>query len=118
MIPSLPEYEEYIYSLPERYPFIQVSTLVVKRTSATSAQVIGTIFHFFFSVLSVLFCGECFLVDLSPIEEPDDPFGLLRQTLLVGDHHHRGLLLPVQLQEDVHDLTPHLAVEIPCRLIR
>jgi hypothetical protein len=44
MIPSLPAYEAYIYSLPERHPTIQTSTLVVKRTSATSAQVTGIIY--------------------------------------------------------------------------
>jgi len=43
MIPSLPAYEEYIYSLPEKYPSIKMSNLVVKRTSAHSAQIIGNL---------------------------------------------------------------------------
>lgn len=44
MIPSLIEYEHYVYSLPEKHASIQTSTLVVKRTSANSAQTVGTIY--------------------------------------------------------------------------
>ena len=44
MIPILSEYEEFIYSLPESFTSITISTLVVKRTSAHSAQIIGTIY--------------------------------------------------------------------------
>jgi len=44
MMPSLPEYESFIYSLPLQFPSIKISTLIVKRTSATSAQVIGEIY--------------------------------------------------------------------------
>jgi len=44
MIPSLLEYERFVYSLPEQYPSITTSTLVVKRTSATSAQISGSVF--------------------------------------------------------------------------
>ena len=44
MIPSLPEYEEYVYSLPERHPSIKTSTLIVKRTSSHSAQVNGMVY--------------------------------------------------------------------------
>jgi hypothetical protein len=44
MLPGLAEYEEYIYSLPERHPSIKSSTLIVKRTSANSAQIIGAIY--------------------------------------------------------------------------
>lgn len=44
MIASLPEYEQYVYSLPEKHPSIKTSTLVVKRTSANSAQIIGSVF--------------------------------------------------------------------------
>jgi len=45
MIPSLKEYEDFIYSLPQRYHEIQYSTLVFKTTSPSSAQVIGWL-HF------------------------------------------------------------------------
>ncbi len=44
MMPSLPEYEEFIYTLQEHYSSIKASTLVVKRTSINSAQVKGTLF--------------------------------------------------------------------------
>jgi hypothetical protein len=44
MMPSLPEYERLVYSLPAQYPSIQTSTLVVKRTSASSAQISGTVY--------------------------------------------------------------------------
>lgn len=44
MIPGLPEYERFIYSLSSEYPAIKTSTLVVKRTSSHSAQVIGTLY--------------------------------------------------------------------------
>jgi len=41
MIFSLIEYEKFIYSLPQRYHEIQYATLVFKRTSSSSAQVVG-----------------------------------------------------------------------------
>jgi len=44
MMTSLPEYESFIYSLPLQFPSIKISALVVKRTSATSAQVLGDIY--------------------------------------------------------------------------
>jgi len=44
MIPPLPEYEIFIYSLQQQFKEIQFSTLAFKRTSATSAQVIGWIY--------------------------------------------------------------------------
>jgi len=44
MIPDLYEYEKYIYSLPSKHPAIKASTLIVKRTSAHSAQIIGTLY--------------------------------------------------------------------------
>ena len=40
---SLPEYEEFIYTLAQRYPSIQVSTLVVVRRGALQATVAGTL---------------------------------------------------------------------------
>ena len=43
MIPSLAEYENLVYSLQENYNSIQFSTLVVKRTSPHTAQVIGKV---------------------------------------------------------------------------
>lgn len=39
--PSLPEYEEFIYTLPQAYPSIQVSTLVVVRRGALQSTVTG-----------------------------------------------------------------------------
>ena len=36
--------EEYIYSLPDKYPSIKISELVVKRMSAYSPQIIGTLY--------------------------------------------------------------------------
>jgi hypothetical protein len=44
MIPDLPEYEKYVYSLPETHPSIISSHLIVKRTSAHSAQTVGIIY--------------------------------------------------------------------------
>jgi len=44
MMPSLPEYEEFIYSLQEHFQSIITSTLVVKRRSINSAQIKGTLF--------------------------------------------------------------------------
>jgi hypothetical protein len=38
---SLPEYEEFIYTLPQHYPAIAVSTLVVVRRGASQATVAG-----------------------------------------------------------------------------
>jgi hypothetical protein len=43
---SLHEYEEYLYTLPQRYPVVAASTLVVARRGAAMATVNGTvIFH-------------------------------------------------------------------------
>jgi len=44
MIPSLEEYEIFIYTLQQDYQNIKASTLVFKRTSSHSAQVIGWIY--------------------------------------------------------------------------
>jgi hypothetical protein len=41
MLPSLVEYENLVYSLPTQYKSIKLSTLVVKRTSSYTAQVVG-----------------------------------------------------------------------------
>ena len=43
MLPSLPEYELQVYSLPDRYPKIQQSTLVVVRRGPTFAELTGTV---------------------------------------------------------------------------
>ena len=40
---SLSEYEEFIYTLPQRYPSIQVSMLVVVRRGAVQGTVSGTL---------------------------------------------------------------------------
>ena len=44
MIPSLEEYEIFIYTLQHDYQNIKASTLLFKRTSSHSAQVIGWIY--------------------------------------------------------------------------
>lgn len=44
MIPSLEEYEIFIYSLQQNYKEIKASTLVFKRTSSYSAQVVGWLY--------------------------------------------------------------------------
>ncbi|MCI0695776.1 DUF6516 family protein [candidate division KSB1 bacterium] len=41
---TLPEYENFVYSLRAQFESIRASTLIVKRRSPTSAQVIGTIY--------------------------------------------------------------------------
>ncbi|MBC8185087.1 hypothetical protein H8E88_28675 [candidate division KSB1 bacterium] len=41
---SLIEYENFIYSLQRQYPEISASTLIFKRTSASSGQTIGCIY--------------------------------------------------------------------------
>jgi hypothetical protein len=43
MMPTLVEYENFVYSLQENYKSIKFSTLVVKRTSPHTAQIIGKI---------------------------------------------------------------------------
>ena len=40
---SLPEYEQFIYTLPQRYPIIQRSTLIVIRRGTTVAVLIGEV---------------------------------------------------------------------------
>jgi hypothetical protein len=44
MISSLLEYENFIYSLQTQFQSIKVSTLIVKRQSNNSAQVIGELY--------------------------------------------------------------------------
>ena len=44
MMPSLQEYENFIYSLQAQFECIKVSTLIVKRASDCSAQVIGELY--------------------------------------------------------------------------
>ena len=43
--------------------------------------------------------------------------GLLAEALVVGDHDHRGLVVPVETPEDLHDLVPHLGVEVARGLV-
>ena len=43
MLPPLSEYELLVYGLPDRYPCIRHSTLVVIRHGPTFAEVVGTI---------------------------------------------------------------------------
>lgn len=43
MLPSLEEYEHFIYSLPDCYPAIRTSTLVMIRESVTIARVEGQV---------------------------------------------------------------------------
>jgi hypothetical protein len=43
MLPSLPEYELQVYSLPDRYSKIQHSTLVVVRRGPAFAELSGTV---------------------------------------------------------------------------
>jgi len=43
MMPSLVEYESFVYSLRGHYASIKISTLVVRRTSTHTAQVTGKI---------------------------------------------------------------------------
>lgn len=43
MLPPLSEYELLIYGLPDRYPSIRQSTLVVIRHGPTFAEVLGTV---------------------------------------------------------------------------
>lgn len=43
MLPELPEYERLIYTLPETFPGIRRSTLVVIRRGPTIAEVTGTL---------------------------------------------------------------------------
>ena len=44
MLSNLRTYERFIYALPQNYPFIQRSTLVVIPHGATLAELTGTIF--------------------------------------------------------------------------
>lgn len=44
MMPSLQGYENFIYSLQAQFVCIKASTLIVKRTSDCSAQVIGELY--------------------------------------------------------------------------
>ncbi len=41
---TLPEYENFVYSLQTQFESIRASTLIVKRKSSTSAQVTGTVY--------------------------------------------------------------------------
>src|ERR1051325_1738844 len=51
-------------------------------------------------------------LDLPPVEEADGAVGALGVVRVVGDHDDRGLLLTVELAQDLHDLLAHLAVEV------
>jgi hypothetical protein len=43
MLPPLSEYELLIYGLPDRYPSIRRSTLVIIRHGPTFAELVGTV---------------------------------------------------------------------------
>jgi hypothetical protein len=43
MLPSLSEYELLIYGLPDRYPSIRQSTLIIIRHGPTFAELLGTV---------------------------------------------------------------------------
>jgi len=43
MLPSLPAYERLIYTLPDRYPSIRQSTLVVIRRGPAFAELTGVV---------------------------------------------------------------------------
>jgi hypothetical protein len=43
MLPSLPDYERLIYTLPDRYPSIRQSTLVVIRRGPAFAELTGVV---------------------------------------------------------------------------
>ena len=42
-LPSAQEYEQFIYTLPDRYPAIRTSTLVMVRESAMTARIEGQV---------------------------------------------------------------------------
>lgn len=43
MLPDLPDYERFVYTLQQRYPSIRQSTLIIIRHGATFAELTGTI---------------------------------------------------------------------------
>jgi len=43
MLPDRPAYEHLVYTLPQSYPSIRQSTLVVIRYGATFAELTGTV---------------------------------------------------------------------------
>ena len=57
------------------------------------------------------------LVDLSAIEQPHDPLGLIGLLLIVRHHHDRRLVLAAERLEDPHHLVTHLRVEVAGRLV-
>src|SRR3954469_8135365 len=54
---------------------------------------------------------------LPSVEKADRAAGLLRETIVVRDHHHGRSVLLVQLLENAHDLVAHGGVEIAGRLV-
>src|SRR5512147_774106 len=56
-------------------------------------------------------------VHLPAVEEPDDTLCHLREMLIVSHHHDRGSFVLVKRFQDVHDVVPHLAVEVSGRLV-
>src|SRR3954454_15441621 len=54
---------------------------------------------------------------LPAVEKADRASGLLRETIVVRDHHHGRAVFLVQLFEDAHDLVAHGRIEIAGRLI-
>src|SRR3954452_15312763 len=54
---------------------------------------------------------------LPSVKQPDRASGLLREAVVVRDHHHGRAVFLVQLFEDAHDLVAHGGVEIAGRLV-
>ncbi|MBC8184566.1 hypothetical protein H8E88_26010 [candidate division KSB1 bacterium] len=57
MFPILEEYEKFIYTIPERFSDIKISTLVLKRFGVNAAKLVGKIYfnnNFELSVLEVI----------------------------------------------------------------
>lgn len=121
MIPVLSEYEQFVYSLQARFSSIETSTLVVKRTSAGSAQVVGTSYfnremklRIFETIDFVERCIEDYSYEIYQGDEklcwydcwphPDDP------TLAATFPHHKHI--PPDIKH--HRVpAPHLSFEHP-----
>src|SRR3954449_12290548 len=54
---------------------------------------------------------------LPSVEKADRASGLLREAVVVRDHHHGRAVFLVQLFENAHDLVAHGGVEIAGRLV-
>src|SRR3954452_25097387 len=54
---------------------------------------------------------------LPAVEKADRATGLLREAIVMRDHHHGRAVLLVQLLENAHDLVAHRRIEIAGRLV-